>query len=122
MKQNLKRIVLSPVIAVSILSLSGCGKAAAGFPTGLGVMIAAVLVFVISLQFRKKPETGTHDRERVSAPAPISLPAHTEEELVDDLELAAVIAAAIAASAGVRPDDLIVRSIRRAPAGSWRKA
>lgn len=122
MKQNLKRILLGLIIAVSTLSLSGCGKAASGFPTGLGVMIAAVLVFVISLQFRKKTEDGTDDREKVPAPAPFSPPSPREEELADDPELAAVIAAAIAASAGGRPGDLIVRSIKRAPAGSRRKA
>lgn len=122
MKQNLKRILLGLITAVSILSLSGCGKAASGFPTGLGVMVAAVLVFVISLQFRKKTEAGTDDKEKVPAPAPFSPPVQREEELMDDLELAAVIAAAVAASAGSRPGDLIVRSIKRAPAGSWRKA
>ena len=122
MKQNLKRILLGLITAVSILSLSGCGKAASGFPTGLGVMVAAVLVFVISLRFRKKSETGTDDKEKVPAPASFAPPVQREEELMDDLELAAVIAAAVADSAGSRPGDLIVRSIKRAPAGSWRKA
>ena len=45
-----------------------------------------------------------------------------EEELVDDLELVAVITAAIAASTGSSPSGLVVRSIKRAPAGNWKKA
>lgn len=36
-----------------------------------------------------------------------------EEELADDMELVAVIAAAIAASTGTSPDGFVVRSIRR---------
>ena len=45
-----------------------------------------------------------------------------EENLADDLELVAVITAAIAASTGTSPSGLVVRSIRRAPAGKWKKA
>lgn len=48
--------------------------------------------------------------------------ADEEEELVDDLELVAVITAAIAASTGSSPSGLVVRSIKRAPAGNWKKA
>ncbi len=44
-----------------------------------------------------------------------------EEELADDLELAAVITAAIAASEGVSPSGLVVRSIKRAAAGIGKK-
>ncbi|MBQ8639540.1 MAG: OadG family protein [Lachnospiraceae bacterium] len=45
-----------------------------------------------------------------------------EEELVDDLELVAVITAAIAASEGTSADGLIVRSIKRAPGSRWKRA
>lgn len=45
-----------------------------------------------------------------------------EEELSDDLELVAVITAAIAASTGSSPSGLVVRSIKRASAGKWKKA
>lgn len=40
----------------------------------------------------------------------------------DDRELVAVITAAIAASAGRNPSDLVVRSIRRSTASKWKKA
>ena len=39
--------------------------------------------------------------------------AKEEEELADDLELVAVIAAAVAAATGTSTDDFIVRSIRK---------
>ena len=45
------------------------------------------------------------------------------EELSDDLELVAVIAAAIAASEGVASTDgFVVRSIKRANTNKWQRA
>lgn len=45
-----------------------------------------------------------------------------EEELVDDLELVAVITAAIAASTGTSTDGFVVRSIKRSNNSKWAKA
>lgn len=45
-----------------------------------------------------------------------------EEELVDDLELAAVITAAIAASENTSSDGFVVRSIKRAAHSKWKNA
>ena len=60
------------------------------------------------------------------APAPaaaiVAAPAVEEEELADDLELVAVITAAIAASENTPADGLVVRSIKRAPASKWKRA
>ena len=44
------------------------------------------------------------------------------EDLTDDLELVAVIAAAIAAYEGTSADGFQVRSIRRANTNKWKKA
>ena len=41
-------------------------------------------------------------------------------EYVDDLELIAVITAAIAAQEGTTTDGFVVRSIRRRPSNKWR--
>ena len=49
----------------------------------------------------------------------VSEPVVQEQPLQDDLELIAVITAAIAAQAKVGPDKLVVRSIRRV--SSWNK-
>ena len=47
----------------------------------------------------------------------------TEENLTDDLELVAVIAAAIAASEGAASTDgFVVRSIRKSNAKKWQNA
>ncbi|MFR5731673.1 MAG: OadG family transporter subunit [Clostridium sp.] len=53
--------------------------------------------------------------------APVAAPAAEEEELVDDLELVAVITAAIAASTNSSTDSLVVRSIKRAPGAKWKE-
>ncbi len=48
--------------------------------------------------------------------------ADTEMDLADDLELVAVIAAAIAAMENTSADGLVVRSIRRVPNSKWKYA
>lgn len=74
-----------------------------------------------SIGRKKEPEAS------VSAPAPAFIPAASaaveepEEELVDDLELVAVITAAIAASEGVPTDGFIVRSIRKSTQNKWKR-
>ena len=57
-----------------------------------------------------------------AAPAPVAAPVAAEEELVDDLELVAVISAAIAAYTGSSSDGFVVRSIKRSASNKWKKA
>lgn len=54
--------------------------------------------------------------------APVAAPVVEEEELVDDLELVAVITAAIAAYENTSGDGFVVRSIKKANKRNWRKA
>ncbi|MDO5540896.1 MAG: OadG family transporter subunit [Eubacteriales bacterium] len=56
----------------------------------------------------------------VSVPAASAAPA--EEEVVDDGELIAVIAAAIAAAEGTTTDGFVVRSIRKSNRNKWQRA
>lgn len=56
------------------------------------------------------------------APATVIEEVPAEENLVDDLELVAVITAAIAAASETPANGLVVRSIRRAPASKWKRA
>ena len=58
----------------------------------------------------------------VAPAAPVNAAIPAEVNLVDDLELVAVITAAIAASTGSSPSSLVVRSIRRSPVNNWKKA
>ena len=55
----------------------------------------------------------------VAAPAPV---VEEEEDLMDDLELVAVITAAIAASETTSGDGFVVRSIKKANRRNWQRA
>ncbi|WP_349948793.1 OadG family transporter subunit [Lacrimispora sp. BS-2] len=103
------------------------------FNTLMGMGTVFIVLIFISLligcfRYIGKLEDKINGKAQAQKPVPASLPvvsapaAEEEEELVDDLELVAVITAAIAASEGSSPSGLVVRSIRRAPAGKWKKA
>lgn len=56
------------------------------------------------------------------APAPVEPVVEEEEDLSDDMELVAVIAAAIAAYEGTSVEGFQVRSIRRASTKNWKRS
>lgn len=93
---------------------------------GMGTVFAVLIfiAFIISMfkyisvieealknKKNKKTEDAVVKTEVVETPA--------AEELCDDLELVAVIAAAIAAAEGTSTDSFVVRSIRRRPSNKW---
>ena len=98
------------------------GKAGMNTLIGLGTVFAVLLflTFIISqihwipdlLGGKKKEEKAPAPVKAVPAPAEAALEAAPAEE-TDDLELIAVISAAIAASEQAPADGFVVRSIRR---------
>ena len=98
----------------------------AGLNTLLGMGTVFVVLIIISLiislfnfipaiqnKFRKEPEV-------VEAPAAPVVPVRgSVAPKTDDSELAAVIAAAIAAAEGATPDGFVVRSIKRRKTNKW---
>ena len=79
----------------------------------------------IQAAFSGKKSEPEEKRETAPAAAPAPVPAApapaAAQELMDDGELVAVIAAAIAASEGTpSPEGFVVRSIRRVPASRWK--
>lgn len=93
---------------------------------GMGTVFAVLIfiAFIISMfkyisviedalknKKNKKTEDVVVKSETVAAPV--------VEEVSDDLELVAVIAAAIAAAEGTSTDSFVVRSIRRRPSNKW---
>ena len=84
------------------------------------------LSFVISLmKYVPKLEAALTKKKAPEAPAPAAKPAPVvaapaEEELVDDGELVAVIAAAIAAAENTSTDAFVVRSIIKSNKRTWR--
>ncbi len=105
-------------------------KAAMNTLMGMGTVFL-VLIFISLLigcfKYINAFEKKMKDKEAAAAapvpaaPVPAAVPA-AEEELVDDLELVAVITAAIAAATGSSTDGLVVRSIKRAPGAKWKRA
>ena len=98
---------------------------------GMGtVFVVLILISIIIAQFgrinkfvtsREKKKEQAQVQETASAPAPVVEQPQAEEELSDDEELVAVIAAAIAAYEGTSTEGFRVRSIRRASNGEWKK-
>ncbi|MBO4696325.1 MAG: OadG family protein [Lachnospiraceae bacterium] len=98
----------------------------AGLNTALGIGIVFIMLILIStiislLKLVNRPaKTAPVEKKPVSAPAPAA-------EETDDLELVAVIAAAICAyeqaqGNAVSPDSLVVRSIRKVNKSKWQNA
>ncbi len=91
---------------------------------GVGMVFAVLifLIFVISsmkyvnLIGRKKEEP------KKAAPQPAPVAPVVEEDVTDDLELVAVIAAAIAASENTSTDSFVVRSIKKVNRSKWQRA
>ena len=93
---------------------------------GMGTVFAVLIfiAFIISLfkyipaiqeVFKKKPAKTADSSTDVKV-----VEAVEEETVEDDLELIAVIAAAIAAAEGTSTDGFVVRSIRRRPSNKWK--
>ncbi|HJA06399.1 MAG TPA: OadG family protein [Candidatus Mediterraneibacter pullicola] len=98
-------------------------KAALNTILGMGTVFVVLIFisFIISLfklipvlekKFRKGPKAETVQESAPAAPA-----SATDE--IDDGELAAVIAAAVAAAEGTSTDGFIVRSIKRRKSNRW---
>lgn len=103
-------------------------KAAMNTLMGMGTVFL-VLIFISLLiscfKFIRVFEDKMKAKQAAAAPAPAPAAApvvEEEEELVDDLELVAVITAAIAAATNSSTDGLVVRSIKRAPGAKWKRA
>lgn len=107
-------------------------KAAMNTLMGMGTVFL-VLIFISLLigcfKYINAFEKKMKDKAAAAAPAPavvetpvVAAVPVVEEELVDDLELVAVITAAIAAATGSTTDGLVVRSIKRAPGAKWKRA
>lgn len=99
----------------------------AGMNTVLGMgtvfLVLIFLAFLISLikyipAFVDKFTKKNAEPKEVQAPK-AEAPAVEVTESVDDLELVAVITAAIAAQEGTSTDGFVVRSIRRRPSNNW---
>ena len=91
-------------------------KAAMNTAMGMGtvfVMLIIISLIISCFTLVNKAQKKAEDKKAANAPAPTAAPAAVEVPQTDDLELVAVIAAAIAAATGSSTDDFVVRSIKR---------
>jgi sodium pump decarboxylase gamma subunit len=126
--------VLTPVsVSIAPEYTTGENMARAAMNTLMGMGTVFLVLIFISLiincfkyinAFEQKMKAAPRAAAPAPAPAAVVAPAASQpqEELVDDLELVAVITAAIAAATGSSADGLVVRSIRRAPGAKWKRA
>lgn len=136
MRRHISKMLPVLFIALAMLTFTACdGELGeklgnAGLNTLMGMGVVFVVLILISLVISafgliNKAEA----RKKAAAPAPAPAPAvqapaveQQEEDLTDDLELVAVIAAAIAASENTSPDGLVVRSIRKVSSrNQWKR-
>lgn len=113
---------------MSILNFAPFGSTMgrAGLNTALGIGIVFLMLIIICyiiylLQFVNRPEKSAPAAPAAPVPAPVAAPE------TDDLELIAVISAAICAyeqaqGNDVSADSLVVRSIRKVNKSRWQKA
>ncbi len=92
---------------------------------GVGMVFAVLIFLIVVISSMKYVNViGTKKEEPKKAapqPAPVA-PAVVEEDVTDDLELVAVIAAAIAASENTSTDSFVVRSIKKVNRSKWQRA
>ena len=139
MKNRLGRKLLIPAVLTMLLFLSACQSdlgdkmANAGLNTlmGMGIVFLVLILisFIISLfkyvnNFEAWLEKKKNAKKGITEPVKTEEPEETEEIPAeeDDLELVAVIAAAIAAYEGTSSDGIQVRSIRKvSSAKQWKR-
>ena len=136
----MKKITLLLFTLLTVFSCTACGQARsesmgelmkrAGLNTVMGMGTVFLVLILISIIIyllgfigkaqNKGPAAAEAAPEKPAEPFVMETPAEPED-LTDDFELVAVIAAAIAASEGVPADRLVVRSIRRkASPNQWK--
>lgn len=104
-------------------------QAAMNTVMGVGIVFGVLLFLTLLIgcfKYIGKVVDGSNKKETAKstdAPAPVSAAAPVvEENLVDDGELIAVIAAAIAAAENTSTDSFVVRSIKRKNSNKWSRA
>lgn len=93
---------------------------------GMGIVFVVLIMLAFIIYLMKYiPRLLNEDKEKnaghkaVTAQTEVDMSNQMNVNLVDDLELVAVITAAIAAQEGKSADGFVVRSIRRRPSNHW---
>lgn len=101
------------------------GKAAMNTLLGMGtvfVVLILISLIIACFNYLPKPQAPAPKKAEPAVQAVSEVSEPEDEDLSDDMELVAVIAAAIATYEGTSVEGFRVRSIRRANTKSWKKA
>lgn len=112
MKSGATAINIEPVYSL------GETMAKAGLNTVMGILIVFAMLVVMSgiiksFELISKVQNSAKAKEEAVAQAPVAAVSAPVKNETDDLQLVAVIAAAIAASTGASTDSFVVRSIKK---------
>ena len=105
-------------MSLSNIFLNALSNTILGMGTVFVVLIIIIVVIILMSKAVRAMEGKEKEVEAPPAPAPVAAAPVIEE--ADDLELVAVITAAVAASMGSESTDgFVVRSIKRAKNRNW---
>ncbi len=105
-------------MSLSNIFLNALSNTILGMGTVFVVLIIIIVVIILMSKAVRAMEGKEKEVEAPKAPAPVAAAPVIEE--ADDLELVAVITAAVAASMGSESTDgFVVRSIKRAKNRNW---
>lgn len=95
-------------------------KAALNTLLGMGTVFVVLIFLSILISLFRFIPNGENKKKQAPVAAPVvAAPVEAEEDVTDDLELVAVISAAIAAAEGTSADGFKVRSIKRVRRSNW---
>lgn len=105
-------------------------RAALNTAMGMGIVFLVLIFLILVIGRLHIIPDMIEKKAKANAPEPAPAPAapvaaavvEEEEDLMDDLELVAVITAAIAASETTSGDGFVVRSIKKANRRNWQRA
>lgn len=109
-------------MSLSNIFLDALSNTILGMGTVFVVLIIIIFVIILMSKAVRSVEGKGKEAAAPAVKAPVPAPAApvAEEEVTDDLELVAVITAAVAASMGsTDADGFVVRSIKRAKNRTW---
>jgi len=95
-------------------------KAALNTVLGMGTVFVVLIFLCILIElFKFIPSSENNKKQETTVAPAVSAPIEAEDDVTDDLELVAVISAAIAAAEGTSADGFHVRSIKRVRRSNW---
>ena len=140
MKRNIKKILILLSMIVCVFGITACSSNNVTFPDKISefdiliaigmvlIIILLILLLIISIRIIVRMDHNTNEKvanRNISNEAvdnAIAQIIQKEDSEMKEMELVAVITAAIAAAEGISTEGFVVRSIKKANKNAWQKA